>query len=78
VLLVATCSRVVASTHSVKGNAHSPSGCGGDGRHRVPITGRGALPLDAQVHMINAAAGHPVVGTCALAANISAGWSHRF
>ena len=44
----------------------------------MPITGRGTLQLDAQIHMISAAAGHPVVGTSALAANISIGWSHRF
>jgi len=42
----------------------------------VPVAGRGALQLDAQVHMISAAAGHPFAG--ALAANISIGWSHRF
>jgi hypothetical protein len=42
----------------------------------LPIRGRGALQLDAQVHMINAAAGRPFRGV--LAANISIGWSHRF
>ena len=43
----------------------------------IPVGGRGAVQLDAQVHMISLS-GHPLVSAGALAANISVGWSHRF
>lgn len=44
----------------------------------VPVTGRGAVQLDAQVHMIGTATRDRVSSSGALAANISVGWSHRF
>ena len=44
----------------------------------VPVTGRGAVQLDAQVHMIGAATTDRIASRGALAASISVGWSHRF
>ena len=43
----------------------------------VPVTGRGALQLEAQVHMIGSGA-RPPMATGALAANLSVGWLYRF
>ena len=43
----------------------------------MPVTGRGALQLEAQVHMIGAGA-RPPLTTGALAANLSLGWLYRF
>lgn len=43
----------------------------------VPVTGRGALQLEAQVHMIRTGA-RPPMTTGALAANLSVGWLYRF
>jgi hypothetical protein len=43
----------------------------------VPISGRGALQLEAQVHMIGSGA-RPPMATGALAANLSVGWLYRF
>jgi hypothetical protein len=43
----------------------------------VPVTGRGALQLEAQVHMIRSGT-RPPMTTGALAANLSVGWLYRF
>ena len=43
----------------------------------LPVTGRGALQLEAQVHMIGSGARSPIA-TGALAANLSIGWLYRF
>ena len=42
----------------------------------IPVGGRGAVQLDAQVHMISLS-GHPLVSAGAMALNISIEWSHR-
>jgi hypothetical protein len=39
---------------------------------------RGALQLDAQVHVIQGAAGRPIASSGTLAASLSVGWLHRF
>jgi hypothetical protein len=44
----------------------------------VPVTRRGAVQLDMQLHMINAATSDLVARSGGLAANISVGWAHRF
>jgi hypothetical protein len=44
----------------------------------IPITPRGAVQLDIQLHMINAASNDPIARSGGLAPNISVGWSHRF
>ena len=44
----------------------------------VPVTRRGAVQLDIQLHMINAATSDPVARSGGLASNISVGWAHRF
>ena len=44
----------------------------------VPVTRRGAVQLDMQLHMFNAATRDPVARNGGLAPNISVGWAHRF
>jgi hypothetical protein len=44
----------------------------------IPIARRGAVQLEMQLHMINAAPNDPVARSGGLAPNISVGWSHRF
>jgi len=69
-----------------RGSAQVRGGLYLTGRVDVPIAGpwrgrvevSGARPVTAGIEYRSPAAVHPVVGTCALAANISAGWSHRF
>ena len=44
----------------------------------VPVTRRGAVQLEMQLHMFNAATSDPVARAGGLAPNISVGWSQRF